>query len=517
MVRVMIGRIRLTTWRILPCLLGAALVAYFVAIRLFVPGRITYRDNVIFILAGSVLGSGFGIVLVGALLRRWWGSVGPYVRVAFGSGGGGAGLLLFLVLWTLLGPSVRGGPRSRPEPPYAPEDARLAADALARSSERMQLPDEQAKAIRDDLAAAIALARETTAEPDKLKRQLAEGRLDEVVRTILAERNRSGEATLSRQAALAALAADDTALAASTLDQYLREKPEDLDALELRWRLALLRRRPRRAAEALEALAGLTDEMDDRAAAGDVAQYRGEVALHRGEPEDAERYFRTAFRHAKARVDRPRVAAAQVGIGRAYLAMDEPDAAERTLHKALLLGQSRNVKTVVSDACAALGDVSMHRVRIPEAKKRYGRALGVERSLERPVRLIRRLLAKAKADAVTADLDAAGGAAAEALKLADRLDRGEDAAEAHMLLGQIAERRSQGDAAGRHYKVAQSAFERLEMPHREAAACEGLGSAAVMRQDVAAARKHWRRALELFEQAGAADARRLRTLLDRLD
>jgi tetratricopeptide (TPR) repeat protein/transcriptional regulator with XRE-family HTH domain len=187
--------------------------------------------------------------------------------------------------------------------------------------------------------------------------------------------------------------------------------------------------------------------------------------------------------------------------------------AAASLQQALPLFRSVGSEFDEADALSVLGWVRRLTGDYPAAAADQGQALELFRSLGDRLGQARALDELGLVQLLTGDYPAAAAHVAEAIELFRDLGSRHDLVMALNSLGELSFQTSAPQEARSHHSQALAIARELGAPLEEARALEGIGRS-LLHQDSAEAVAHLRQALEIYQNIGAPDARRVQDTLD---
>ena len=203
-------------------------------------------------------------------------------------------------------------------------------------------------------------------------------------------------------------------------------------------------------------------------------------------------------------------------LGMVQLLTGDYPAATASLQQALPLFRRVGSQFDEADALSVLGWVRRLTGDYAAAAADQGQALDLFRHLGDRLGQARALDELGLVQLLTGDYPAAAAHVAEAIELFRDLGSRHDLAMALNSLGELSFQTSAPQEARSHHSQALAIARELGAPLEEARALEGIGRS-LLHQDSAEAAAHLRHALEIYQNIGAPDARRVQDTLDGQD
>ena len=195
-------------------------------------------------------------------------------------------------------------------------------------------------------------------------------------------------------------------------------------------------------------------------------------------------------------LDAAQLATAFSALGQAYMARGKAENAGRYMVRAIGLLDLLRDRTLLSMAENDIGLAKMARRDLAGARPHLERALGLTSDADMASGRGRVLLSLARLSMEDGEVDGAAHAAHEALRHAEGRKDGVTAAEAHLWLGRIADRRGENDTADREFEQALLGYEALGM-HDRLLHTHGVYAEVLERRgEFSKAYEHMKRALE---------------------
>jgi tetratricopeptide (TPR) repeat protein len=221
----------------------------------------------------------------------------------------------------------------------------------------------------------------------------------------------------------------------------------------------------------------------------------------------AARYYESAVEAAGAVKDILLEAKMHHGLGAVYEHLLDPTASQRHLQKALTLYAIESDPSATYRVQNDLGYLLLRHGHLDSAEEYLLAALAgsAERSLERRGRgfILNNL---GRLNLLRGDQDAAGTYIAQALEYGEATGENLVSAEAHQLLGKVAEQKGDQRAADEEFGIAIGILGTLDMPDRLRDLHMDYAELLDARHDTQASVRHWRQAAQL----GKMDAAGLR-------
>ena len=237
----------------------------------------------------------------------------------------------------------------------------------------------------------------------------------------------------------------------------------------------------------------------------DTADYPAAAASHR-----------QALALARDAGDQLAEAVSLTDLGMVQLLTGDYPAATASLQQALPLFRRVGSQFDEADALSVLGWVRRLTGDYAAAAADQGQALDLFRHLGDRLGQARALDELGLVQLLTGDYPAAAAHVAEAIELFRDLGSPHDLARALNSLGELSFQTSAPQEARSHHSEALAIARELGAPLEEARALEGIGRS-LLHQDSAEAAAHLRHALEIYQNIGAPDARRVQDTLDGQD
>ncbi len=236
-----------------------------------------------------------------------------------------------------------------------------------------------------------------------------------------------------------------------------------------------------------------------------IADYPAAAACHR-----------QALALARDAGDQLAEAVSLTDLGMVQLLTGDYPAATASLQQALPLFRRVGSQFDEADALSVLGWVRRLTGDYAAAAADQGQALDMFRHLGDRLGQARALDELGLVQLLTGDYPAAAAHVAEAIELFRDLGSRHDLVMALNSLGELSFQTSAPQEARSHHSQALAIARELGAPLEEARALEGIGRS-LLHQDSAEAAAHLRHALEIYQNIGAPDARRVQDTLDGQD
>jgi tetratricopeptide (TPR) repeat protein len=262
-------------------------------------------------------------------------------------------------------------------------------------------------------------------------------------------------------------------------------------------------------AEAIE----LFGDLGDLPGQAYARNHLGLVLANTAEYPAAAASHRQALALARAAGDQLAEAVSVADLGMVQLLTGDYPAAASSLQQALPLFRRVGSAFDEADALSVLGWVRRLTGDYAAAAADQGQALDLFRHLGDRLGQARALDELGLVQLLTGDYPAAAASVAEAIELFRDLGSRHDLAMALNSLGELSFQTSAPQEARSHHSQALAIARELGAPLEEARALEGIGRS-LLRQDPAEGAAHLRHALEIYQNIGAPDARRVQDTLD---
>lgn len=212
--------------------------------------------------------------------------------------------------------------------------------------------------------------------------------------------------------------------------------------------------------------------------------------------DDAIDAYRQAIEVGGSVFDLRRAARLYGGLGVAYHETGQVEAAARYAMRSVALLDVLRDRLALARAENSLAQVLIARGELEAARELLDRGLTLTSGTDAESGRSNVLLSLAELATQQGNVDEAYDWAREALAVAERLDEGANVAEAHVLLGRIADRRDQPDVVDREFDLAIGGFEAMGMRER-LLQCHGIYAEILERRgELAKAYVHMKEALQ---------------------